>query len=173
MKKVGNCYYFHKSDMDTLRKFVRTKTTSGERVFYDAFFMQYQSGIPFDIVKINKRPKEIGYKTWVDPGVSFIQAIGWDELYEPIVGDSYNYRYDMIKHEVELFKIVKGNNKVYHHKWMFVDEENYKGFDIEDSKQRSKQYESIEEIMNNKSRIGNLDYWASIMKKYNLKERMI
>lgn len=167
MKKVGNCYYFHKSDMDSVREFVRTKTTSGKVVFYDAFFMQYQSGIPFDIIKINTKPKDVGTYIWVDPSVSFIQVIGWDELYEPIVGDAYNYRYDMINHETKLFKVVKGNNKVYHHKWMFVNE-TYKGFDIEKSKQRSKQYEEIEEIMNNKSRIGNLDYWKSIMDKYNL-----
>ena len=165
MKKVGNCYYFHKSDMDTLREFIRTKTISGERVFYDAFFMQFQSDIPFDVIKINTRPKAVGHKMCIDPSVSFIQVIGWDTLYEPIVGDSYNYRYDFIEDKVELFKVVKGNNKVYHHKWMFVNE-TYKGFDIEKSKQRSKKYEEIQEIKDNKLRIGNLDYWKSIMDKY-------
>ena len=104
------------------------------------------------ILKINQKGKE----------VSFIACDDWDENPEPIVGDSYKVNVDTGK--VTYRKAREKNPQIYHHKWMFVNED-YTGFDMEESKARSEAWQNLD-IEFDKKKIGNLDYWKEHVLKY-------
>lgn len=150
MKKVVNCYYVHKSNINELYNSVPTNLLAAVMGIFQEGSILYD--IDFDIVKV-----DVNRRT-----VSLIQCPTFDILEEPIVGSSYCYNID-----TATWKIISGGNKVYHHKWQFVSED-YKGFDISSSKKRSEVLKSIPEFNENKSRIGNLVYWDAFLKKYNL-----
>ena len=50
---------------------------------------------------------------------------------------------------------------------MFVSSD-YKGFDIETAKQRTKLWNSIPDIKKHKSKIGNKKYWNELLQKNNI-----
>ena len=56
---------------------------------------------------------------------------------------------------------------MYHNKWQFVSS-NYTGFDVEESKKRTKEWNSIPNIKSMKSKIGNVDFWHNLLREYNL-----
>ena len=96
--------------------------------------------------------------------VSFIESEDWNTSREPVVGDSYKVSLD------GSIKITnkKNNPQIYHHKWMFV-EDNYSGFNVQESKAWSDRWTAVlpstREI---KSRIGYKNYWENILTEYNL-----
>lgn len=104
------------------------------------------------VLKINLKANEI----------SFIECDNWDTAPEPFVGDSY--KVNLNTNKVTFRKARKNNPQIYHHKWMFVNED-YTGFDIEESKERSRAWESLA-IDIDKKRIGNYDYWKENVEKY-------
>ena len=57
--------------------------------------------------------------------------------------------------------------QVYHNKWQFVSE-NYKGFDVEKSKERTKQWNAIPNIKALKCKIGYKDFWYELLNENNL-----
>lgn len=94
---------------------------------------------------------------------SFLYCPDWDSADEPTIEESIKVSYHG--------KITKSNKKsdpqIYHQKWQFVGSD-YTGFDIEESKQRTKDYQAaINEIAKKKgistreisSKIGTLSYW--------------
>ena len=84
--------------------------------------------------------------------LTFISSPNWDTAEEPIVGDAILIRGDGSSR----FMKQKSNPQIYHHKWLFVDD-NYPGFNTEESKQRSEKWVTLPDIEFNK--IGYKDYW--------------
>lgn len=126
-KKIGGCIYIHKSYVN---RFPSAKHAS---TFLPKDF-------EFDVIKINK-----------NGNISFIKCSTFDKLEEPIVEGCI-----VVKSDKELMAIPQQSDPwIYHHKWMFVDDD-YEYFDVEASKQRSKQWEALKP---NKSKIGKLSYW--------------
>lgn len=153
-KKVGTCVYVHKSNLDEMVN----KIVPKEDLPYlkNAFqkYIELQCTILFpicDVIKYNLKTHNM----------TFIHCPSWDDLYEPIVGVS------VCVHPDGTYKITKGGTQVYHHKWMFVADD-YKGFDIEKAKERSKQIETIPNIKSFKNKIGNVKFWCELCKKNGL-----
>lgn len=97
----------------------------------------------YDVVKYTPKTKS----------VSFISCKSFDITPEPIIESSF-----LVKNNEVVKKIVmsKSDPWIYHHKWLFVKDD-YIGFDVEASKQRSLQWMSLSGI--DYSRIGKLSYW--------------
>lgn len=98
----------------------------------------------YDIVRYNSLAQD----------VSFTSSPDWNNSPEPIVGDSI-----LVKATGELrFTRQKQNPQIYHHKWLFVQDD-YTGFDVQESINRS-----IEWCKHpvDSSRIGYKDYWMKI-----------
>lgn len=148
-KRVGKlmmgAIYIHKSAISTL--------SIDEKTLYNNK-LQYIGDFSFDIVKINLK----------ESSVSFIQSPDWDVNPEPSVGDS------IIVKSNNSIKITKGSNLIYHHKWMFVSD-NYTGFDVAESKQRSELWMNHPKILTLKSdkyekfnsKIGRREYWNNMV----------
>ncbi len=149
MKKVGYAYYVHKSNLDELLMQVQEKDK--ELIFSIIDFAE--SFLSFEIVKFDSRTKN----------VSLIQCSTWNVLHEPIVEDSYCFHSDFS------YKVIKGGTKVYHNKWQFVSP-TYIGFDIDRAKKRTELWNSLPNIKNLKSKIGNKDFWYALLKQYNLEK---
>jgi len=141
-KKMPFGYYVHKDYVQIIEN------------LYEIDVSRYAKSLPKDfqytIVKFNPATCD----------VSFIFSPDWDtSAHESIVGDGYLVREDGTTRLNRQHK----DPWIYHHKWMFVADD-YAGFDVERSKQRSKQWTSLPNI--NKSKIGKLSYWkAQVLSK--------
>jgi hypothetical protein len=79
---------------------------------------------------------------------SFIKSSDFNSNPEPIIDEWVNNK----THQ-------KSGKIIYHHKWQFVDD-NYDGFDVEQSKQHSLHWTIIVNKNNiPKSKIGSLNFW--------------
>ena len=92
-----------------------------------------------------------------DGTVSFTHSPNWDTANEPDVGNSYLVSPD----GTAVHKLARG--QIYHHKWQFVSED-YKGFDIEQSKLRSVVVNRIS--VGVKTRIGYKNFWLNLLAKH-------
>lgn len=145
MKKVGTAMYVHKSNLNELLE----KLSETERIRVKSIFNKFKK--PFEIVKYDKGK------------LSLIESDNWNTANEPNVGNSYCFSEAS---EAE-YKTIKSSGKIYHNKWMFVAND-YKGFDIEKAKERTILWNSIPDIKEHKSRIGNKSYWESLLRKNNI-----
>jgi len=99
--------------------------------------------IPEDILKTAyEKAKGFKYNTmrWneVSNVIAFTNSPDFDTANEPTAGDSLTIYPDG--------KIVKDYNKlIWHHKWQWV-KDNYRGFNVKDSIERSKQWVGIEGV---------------------------
>jgi hypothetical protein len=81
--------------------------------------------------------------------VTFFSSPEFNDVHEPSAGD-----YVTIKKN---FTAKKGyTSKIWHHKWLWVKDD-YKGFDVEESFNRSQQWLQLPDI--EFARIGNKEYW--------------
>ena len=87
-----------------------------------------------------------------DETVSFIQSEDFDASNEPIVGDLYT----VSAYGSATFRRQSADPWIYHHKWLFVADD-YQGFDVEASKDRSRQWLAIDDI--DFHRIGKKSFW--------------
>ena len=149
MKKVGYAFYVHKSNLNELFNIVSEEERN--HIVYVIDVAKLYLFLEFDIVKYDRKTDN----------VSLISCPTWDDVNEPIVGDSYCFNSDLS------YKVIKGGTKVYHNKWQFVSP-NYTGFDVEESKKRTKEWNSIPNIKGMKSKIGNVDFWHNLLREYNL-----
>ena len=149
MKKVGYAFYVHKSNLSEL--FSNLDEKDRDYIVRVMDLARMVLLIDFDIVKFDNKTRN----------VSLIQCSTWNSLHEPIVEDSYCFHPDFS------YKIIKGGTKVYHNKWQFVGKD-YQGFDIERAKLRTKEWNSISNIKNLKSKIGNKEFWYSLLRENNL-----
>lgn len=148
MKKVGYSYYVH---ISAIKQLTSSLDTTDIDFLQQVLQIGNKLGINYVIVKFNKQNQT----------VSLIECATWDSLNEPIVGDSYCFNRSLS------YKMIKGGTKVYHNKWQFVDD-NYKGFDINYAKRRTKEWNTIKEIKSYKSKIGNKEFWYQLLKENNL-----
>ena len=152
-KRIGNNIYIHKSNLKDL-------TNNQMDLYRTALSYLIGSEYPsdtFEIVKINEK----------EPSVSFIECVGFDCLREPIVKNSYK-----VNGNLEIRK-TKGSNKVYHHKWMLVDR-NYKGFNIQESKEWSKEWTEKMKVLKKEYpkyiyQIGQKEKWEKYLQLVGLK----
>ena len=153
MKRVVYARYIHKSAVDEFLSTMGSDT-------YDTIrgCMNYASsqGWTYDIVKYDTKAET----------VTLIEAWGWDTRYEPTIGRSYLF--DVSDPLNPVYRLAsKGGITVYHRKHEFVSP-NYTGFDLQQSRNRTDTLEAIPEVHDNKSRIGSLKNWMTLLKKYNL-----
>lgn len=148
-KKIGLTFYVHKSNIQEVFDILEENTVAAIKLASSNLPKEFD----YDILKFDKKNSK----------VSFIASPDWDIAREPLVGDSYTTNLLDIQ-----FKLIKSKGQIYHHKWMFVSED-YKGFDINKSREWSSIWTSIlpntREI---KSRIGYKKYWDEVLKEYNL-----
>lgn len=144
-KKVGPHIYIHKSAISHLSPTAFAIVTDRERFIGDW---------DYDIIKIDI----------INNSVSFIQVHQWDELDEPITGDSLIVYPDG---NMKLHKMSKNDPLIYHHKWTFVGDD-YTGFDPQESFERSERWitnPALQHLINDpnekfSSKIGRLSYWT-------------
>ena len=140
-KFIGGRVYFHKNYVS--------------RFIHDPIFMtsykpllEYAQRNEFDYTIIAYDVKE--------GNMSFTFSPDWDTAPEPLVGSRISYDPDIQELHDRVFNpgLIE-NPFIYHHKWLFVDED-YKGFDIEESMLRSASWMCLEPDY---SRIGRKKYW--------------
>lgn len=133
-KKTQEAYYVHK-DYESV--FPSEELESSKSKLPDNF--------KYTIVKRNKLTGEY----------SFIKSPDWDKSPEPIVGDAIKVGADKITMTKQ-----KADPQIYHHKFEFVGPD-YKGFDYEESKQRSAKWKALPNAKDKAqlSRIGTKSYW--------------
>lgn len=132
-KQVGNTIYLHKSVEDRLPNSV-----------LDSAKDKLPDDFDYDIVKYDEG----------NGNVTFISSPDWNTSDEPIVGDAILIRGD----GTERFIKQKASPQIYHHKWLFVNDD-YDGFNTEESKERSISWLKVPNIQFNK--IGYKSYWDS------------
>lgn len=141
-KKVVTNLYFHKSNTPA----VMAQSDEFRKALGKAMVYMDRNKYPWEVIKLNTKEGRF----------SLINAVGWDKLYEPVVGDSYIFDEDGY-----FVKVIKGNRQVYHQKHLFVADD-YTGFDIQKSIKRTETIEALPEIRETKgikSKIGSLYFW--------------
>lgn len=157
MKKIGGCVYMHMSIRAGACEQIKNMVADAERVFRKV--VGIKDFMDIEIIKVDIKNNK----------VSFIKSPDWDTAREPLVGDAYmidlNEDTPLKKRTV---KITKSKGQIYHHKWMFVADD-YEGFDIEESKRWSEEWQSVIPADRKiKSRIGYKKYWDEYLKEYGL-----
>lgn len=150
-KKICGVLYFHKSNDPA----IKAQPCQFHEAYGRAVRWMVSHDKSYEVVKYNTKTQRF----------SLIDAVEWNELYEPIVGASYNFDEDGV-----IVKIIPNNKQVYHQKHLFVTDD-YNGFSCEESIKRTKIIEAlpeIKEIKNIKSRIGSLSFWGDLLDRNNL-----
>ena len=96
----------------------------------------------YNVVKLNQR----------NDSVSFILCPNFDLAPEPAITAIIVVSADGITQR----RTTPTDPYIYHHKWLFVDDD-YRGFDVEESKARSQQWIRLGDV--DRSRIGKQSYW--------------
>lgn len=150
-KIVGSCIYVHKSNTNDLLNRLR------DNIKADVICAIYEADeqvngekrFNYDVIKYDKKEHYI----------TFIESSDWDNSNEPKVGDGW-----MLKmHQDWTWKFIpkrKKNPQIYHSKELFVSDD-YKGFDIEKAKERTKLWKSLPNL--DTKRIGNYDFWVEFL----------
>lgn len=135
-KEIGGAVYIHKEYAHVLPDDLRQ---------YESAVHQQYPDFEYTIIKYDLRGQ----------GVSFLLSPDFDTANEPLITEYVTVKPDG--------STKKGKSKtIYHHKWLFVKDD-YKGFNVEESIQRSRDWLAIPDI--NFSRIGSSrDYWLSFLK---------
>jgi|LSQX01.2.fsa_nt_gb hypothetical protein len=130
-KKIGGAVYVHRQYEGVL----------GQRVLEAKAHLP--EGFEYTVVKLSER-------TGI---VSFIVSRDFDTNPEPTVCDSISVTPD----GTICRRMQRPDPWIYHHKWLFVADD-YRGFDVEESKRRSLAWMSLEDV--DRHRIGRRSYWA-------------
>ncbi|MBE6526333.1 MAG: hypothetical protein E7Z63_00975 [Thermoplasmata archaeon] len=152
MKKVGDCYYVHRSNIAELLK----AAPGYAGVFRDITSYADSEGIPFEVIKYDSMKGTL----------SLIDSPDFNSAPEPVVGDSYVFDIDGWDGNPPRRIIpMKKNPQIYHMKETFVDPD-YSGFDVEKARQRSKATEDIRHKYSN--RIGYQSFWEERLREANI-----
>lgn len=151
IKKVGSCYYVHKSNRQELFNKVKDEKLKIKVLGMDGLYS-------YQIIKYDKKNRT----------VSLIQSPDWYESNEPLVGDGLIFNLDSDDMECKIIKMKK-NPQIYHHRWMFMND-NDRSIDIKKSKERSEMLFSIPSFNSKevKSRIGYKNYWITWCRENNV-----
>jgi hypothetical protein len=114
---------------------------------------------PFDILLFDRKTQSL----------SFIQCPDFDVDNEPAAGDVFKITPDNIGQpchtfSVKILRASKTNPRIYHHKWLFVQDD-YAGFDVAQAQRRSALWQNkIEHTQAIISRIGHRQFWHQWLK---------
>lgn len=120
---------------------------------------QYEHLLPSDILVFAKEqlPEDFDYTVvsfdTKSHSITFSQSFDFDTAPEPTIGVQINVQ---VNGKCSVIKPNMDNPWIYHHKWLFVDD-NYTKFDIEESRDRSESWNNIHGI--DHSRIGKKRFW--------------
>ena len=156
IKTVMTAGYAHRSNTGEL---VEKKVPEDMRELFWKFLSSVEAeGIQYDIIKYDKG------------NITLITSPDWNTANEPIVGFCMRWNAgNWFNSDGTLNKDYKKTanfRQVYHNKWQFV-EDGYTGFDVEKSKKRTAEWNSIPNI--NKSKIGYKKYWEKLLSENGLK----
>ena len=132
-KMIGGDLYVHYSANDILPQ---SELVAAEN--------KLPEGFEYEVIKYNAK----------EGSFSFIASPDWNTSHEPIVGDAYKVKKNG---EVSVTK-QKENPQIYHHKWNFVRDD-YSGFDVEQSIQRSIDWYRDAKSEIEMTKIGSQNYW--------------
>lgn len=126
----------------------------GGAVYVHRSYMEILPRIVSDCAEIVGNTSDFSVVKYAEKGrtVSFIECPDFDSAPEPLVGDLVTVTFDR---KVSNRKRLR-DPYIYHHKWLFVKDD-YAGFDVEKSKQRSLTWLALDGI--DKKRIGRRSYW--------------
>lgn len=141
-KHIGGFLYIHKDYINELPEPVIAVIDMCKVQLRKSGFCEEADG--YNIIKVSTADKKI----------SFIECKDFDYDDEPTIGN-----YITLGSETSFKCIKRNSNSIYHHKWLFVKDD-YTGFDVEESFQRSKKWIALPSI--NYSRIGSKSYWETI-----------
>lgn len=130
-KEIGGCIYVHRTYEHVLPK-----------SNLEAAKAALPSEFSYQVVKYNLRSRNF----------SFVNSPDFDTALEPTVGQSILVRADGTSRR----RAPLSDPEIYHHKWLFVTDD-YTGFDVEASKQRSRSWINLPGI--DRRRIGRKSYW--------------
>lgn len=144
-KKMGNDMYVHKDYVHTTDIPHDVLNRAKEHL------EKNHPNFDYTIIKHNKETNN----------VSFLKSPDWDTEHEPHIHDSV-----LVKQSGETkYMPPKKDKQIYHQKWQFVGDD-YKGFDVERSKLRTKQYtNAINDLKQStgdlsiSKKIGSKSYW--------------
>lgn len=129
-KLIGGYLYLHRNYLTDLPNNIQKSVLETETHIGD---------FKYNILKINIKTLD----------VTFINSTDFDHVHEPTVGE-----YIRVSKQDDSVK--RGtSNAIWHHKWLWVKDD-YKGFDVEESFNRSKKYLGMDIDF---SRIGNKEFW--------------
>lgn len=131
-KEIGSKVYVHKQ--------------------YEDVFSDYGLAKAKEKLPANFKYNAVAYDTR-EKSFTFTHSPDFDYNPEPIVGEQIKIYADG---KITRIPQRKTNPQIWHHKWLWVKDD-YKGFDVEEAKDRSYYWTRIPNI--NKSKIGNYDYW--------------
>lgn len=135
-KDIGGFVYFHKSYLNSIPQDRQDVVKEAYSKMVKAVGHEPQ----FNVIKVSKK----------QPIVSFIASPDFDIDPEPTVGQFININLDN-----NTLKDGRSNS-IWHHKWLWVMDD-YTGFDVEESKNRSRQWLEMDDI--DFKRIGNRAHW--------------
>lgn len=147
-KQMGDYVWIHKSYAHVLKKYV------------DDLPLDEINISSYDIIRFNLKTYE----------TSFIQCNDFNNEDEPEILLSLTYRHingEYVFYSKKCFKN-RDNKQIYHHKWMFVSDD-FAGFDVSKSKERSLLWKR--KLGNNKtisSKIGYSKFWKEWLKENNV-----
>lgn len=153
MKKVVNCWYVHKSNIsEILEKLTDPELSDVIQAIKEINLNQFK----YEVIKYDKAKHRI----------SFIDSPDWITANEPKVCDAWML--DMkYKWTWKFVPARKKNPQIYHSKELFVSDD-YKGFDIERAKERTRLWKSIPNL--DTKRIGNKDFWLKFLAENGMEE---
>lgn len=129
-KQIGHHVYMHKMYQDVLPPDILSSA------------VEVKGDFPYNIIKYDAKTHN----------VTFVQSPDWDTNPEPVVGKQLLVKPDGSVREMR----PSSDPWIYHHKWLFVGDD-YPGFDVEESKQRSMDWMSLGDI--DYARIGKQSFW--------------
>lgn len=143
-KKMSDMYV-HKDYVD--------KTSIPKDIYNNALSTLKKNHPDFSHTIVKHNPK--------NNNISFLHSPDWDTAHEPHIHDSV-----LVTPEgTSKYSAPKKEKQIYHQKWAFVGDD-YKGFDVERSKLRTKQYQKavdkVKQLKNDPTvskKIGYKSYW--------------
>ena len=129
-KRIGGALYVHADYVDDI--------PFNFSEYIDALY-QFDKDFHYNVIKWDKKKGN----------VTFFHSPEFNTVHEPSAGD-----YVTIKKNFTAKKAY--TSQIWHHKWLWVKDD-YKGFDVEESFNRSKQWLQLPNI--EFAKIGNKEYW--------------
>ncbi len=135
-KQIGGFVYLHRDYINLIPEDKYKEVTDAYNTVVDVT----GAAPEFNVIKVGKNKSVI----------TFINSPDFDTSPEPTVGEYINVNLDTDN-------VRPGrSNSIWHHKWLWVQDD-YSGFDVQESIERSKQWLGMDDI--DFKRIGNRDFW--------------